>query len=327
MVEAVSGLETLELSGEELMLVRLSSALAGEEESPLPPLESRPDAARLESSARSLVKRGLADRRSYRPHREILRRILVVAQPDARVVLLAVGPGQAERRIDVYERAQVFVSYQRQGDRHRFGPPLEFVDLHDEVAAHFTARRSTGDFIALDLDPPEYAVFSAAARNLATRGKGRSARLERDMPLTGLNDTSLDGAVLMPGKSSRFVPGGGPEGAPRIPISAIEWQAAIGRLEKKGVLQAEEGGHHLRPFLHDLADGLTRRTRYVLTRFDYGEGDWIVRDAIFVPVDGSLFLLKPTREQGLTIRELDAAKLERALKAAIEALPDGDTAS
>lgn len=327
MEDPLSGLSPLELSSEELLLVRLASALTAEEESPLPVLETHPAAERLEASARSLVGRGLADPRTYRPHREILRRVLVVAQPDARVVLLAVGSGQAERQLDVYERARVFVSYQRHGDRHRFGPPLEFVDLYDEIAAHFVPRRSTGDFIKLDLDAAEYFVFSTASRTLALgQARGKAARLEREPPITTVNDTSLDGAVLMPGKKARFVPGGGTDGAASIPVpSESQWLAALERLAARGVLHGQEGGYQLRSFLHDLAIGLVQRTRYVLTRFDYGDGDWLVRDVILVPVPGSLFLLHPTHDQGLRIRELDGEGLTKALHAATEVLSSGET--
>lgn len=320
MEDPLSGLETLELSGEELLLVRLASSLTAEEESPLPVLEAHPSAERLEASARSLVHRGLADPRSYRPHREILRRLLVVAQPDARVVLLSIGSGQAEREIDVYERARMFVSYRRHGERHHFGPPLEFVDLYDEIAAHFVPRRSTGDFIRLDLDPAEYFVFSTAARTLALAGQGSQARLEREPPITTVNDTSLDGAVLLPGKKARFVPGGGGDGVATLPVpSERQWLQALERLTKKGVLHGQDGGYELRPFLHDLARGMVQEKRYVLTRFDYGDGDWRVRDATFVPVPGSLFWLRPTEAQGLAIRELDGDALTHALQAAIEA--------
>jgi hypothetical protein len=160
MTVAISGAEPIELTTEEVSLLRFTCDLVFDEESAFGPLMERRDQEVLRRSARTLVEKGFADPKTYRPHRELLRRLLVVAQPDCRIILLAAGPGRGERLLDVYGRAGAFVSYVRSGFDHRLGPPLELVDVFDDVLSCFTPRRSTGDFIDLELTSIEYLAFA-----------------------------------------------------------------------------------------------------------------------------------------------------------------------
>jgi hypothetical protein len=157
----ISGAEPVELTTEEVSLLRFTCDLSFDEESAFGPLMERRDQDVLRRSAKSLVEKGLADPKTYRPHRELLRRLLVVAQPDSRIILLASGHGRSERLLDAYGRAGAYVAYLRIGYDHRLGPPLELVDVFDEVISHFTPRRSTGDFIDLRLTSAEYFAFAA----------------------------------------------------------------------------------------------------------------------------------------------------------------------
>lgn len=306
--------------------MRNTCDLVADAESAFGRLEGRAEPAALEASARSLVAKGLANEKTYRPHREVVRRVLVAAQPDSRIVLLAAGPGSGERLLDIYVRAGAFVRYTRSGDAHRFGPPLEYVDVFDEVLSHFVSRASTGDFIDLRLSPPEYFAFSSAATELAQiKATGQSnVRLDSRRPARHLGDSTMDGAVLMPGGRTRFGPGDPPSLLP-VP-NEDEWNAAIHGLAEKGVIAKIGATYQLRGYLHDLALGLATRTRHVLTRFDFGGPSWFVRDATLVPVPGSLFWIRPTHEGGLRIREVDRPALETAVRSAIEDIHAGKTA-
>lgn len=321
--EAIDPASEVELSDDELLLLRLTCELSTDDESPLGPLQIEVDPERLENGARTLVRRGLADRRTYRPHREIVRRLLVVSEPDARVVLLHASPASAERVLDVYLRAGAYVAYRRSGNKHHIGPPLEEVDILDEVRTKFSPRRSTGDFIELQLTSAEYYALVCFAKELVLHGE---ASLGPKRPARSVFDPTMDGAVLMPGRRARFTPGEAAEtsGSLAVPDEAA-WQKALDALVAKDVLSKDRGNWILRSYLADLARGIATKTRFVLTRFDFGPGDWFVRDATLIPVPGSVFWLRTTANKGLAITEVDAAGLERAMTSAIDELQGRDT--
>lgn len=323
MTEAIDPGSALDLSGDELLLLRLTCELATDDESPLKPVALDVDADRLERGARSLVRRGLADRRTYRPHRELVRRLLVVSEPDARIVLLHAGPGRAERVLDNYVRAGAYVMYQRSGEHHTFGPPLQMVDVLDEIRARFSPRRSTGDFIRLELTPAEYYALVCFSKELVLHDAGR---LDGTRPPRSKLDTTMDGAVLMPGRRARFSPGeaAATAGSLAIPDEAA-WRAALRSLQAKDVLGRDGADWVLRNYLRDLARGIATKTRFVLTRFDFGPGDWFVRDATLIPVPGSVFWLRGTRGGNLAISEVDAEGLEQAMTSAVSELEGVDT--
>ncbi len=311
---SLSGADPIELTTDEILLLRFTCELAIDEESAFGPLVDRQDPEVLRRSARSLVDKGLADRKTYRPHRELLRRLLVVSQPDCRIILLAAEPGRGERLLDLYGRAGAYVPYARAGLDHRLGPPLELVDVYDEIVANFTPRRSTGDFIDLRLTSLEYLAFSAAATELAQKkSKGAvNVRLDSDRPVEGMGDTTLDGAILQPRSLS-------------LP-SPKDWAAGLHGLAEKGAIVKAGETYQLRGYLHDLAIGLANRTRHVLTRIDFGAGDWFVRDTTLVHVPGSLFWLRQTKDGGLAIREVDPEGLRKAVRDSIDELSGGTTA-
>lgn len=325
--------QPLILSGEEVLFVRLASALNSDEESPLDPLGTTPDEPLLERSGRMLFERKLLDAKTMRPHREVVRRLLVVGQPDSRIVLLRAGAGQGERLMDLYGRSGAFVHFVKSGDKYRFGPPLEILDVLDEVVRIFSPRRSTGDFVELRLTPHESFAFVFLASELVAglRNGAAVARLSRTPPpqrkQSAMLDHSIDGALLLPGKRiSRLSPALFGEDALASPVpSDIEWIGALEGLLKKDVLYASGDGFELRPYLRDLAIGLMTQNRHVLTRFDFGARDWVVRDVTFVPVSGSVFSVRATREGGMGVKELDARALNDGVRKAIEEISIGET--
>ena len=309
-----SAASTIELLPDELACLRLALELYGDAHCPFGDVAGV-DAARLEVATRSLVGRGLVDKKGFRPDRDLTRRLLVLSEPDARIVLLAAGPASAERRLDAYERTGVFVTHQRPGERHRIGPVFEPREICEDVRRRFTPRRSTGDFIDLVLDPAEHFAFMSFASELAL-GAQRSAVITGEIPIGPVEDT-LDGAVLLPGGRAR-----GQTAPGQLPVpDEVAWKAALRSLQDKDVVRKQQDGFHLNGFLRDLAVGLVHETRFVLTRFDYSGEAYDSRDVIFVPVPGSLCSLRHTPTGGLEIRELDPRGLEGALRRVIDPPP------
>jgi len=311
-----SAAATIELSVDALTCLRLALELYGDTHCPFGEV-ARVDAERLEAATRDLVRRGLVEKKGFRPDRDLTRRLLVLSEPDARVVLLAAGPASAEQRLNVYERTGVLVAHARPGDLHRIGPVLEPAEVFEDLTSRFSPRRSTGDFIDLSLDGPEHFAFMSFASELAL-GADRAAVITGEIPLSPV-DSTLDGAIL--GSKSKK-PGGTTPGQLPIPTEA-EWKAALRSLVAKDVVREAEDGYHLKGYLRDLAVGLVHETRHVLTRFDYGAGgEWDSRDATLVPVPGSLFSFRHTEQGGLRIRELDVRGLERVLHEGVDPLVD-----
>lgn len=332
MSEVLPADQPLLLSSDEVLYFRHAGALTSDDESPFGPLEGVPDGVSLEKAGRTLFDRRLLDPKTGRPHREVLRRMLVVAQPDARIVLLRAGPGQGERLMDLYGRSGAFVRYSKHADKQRFGPPLEILDVLDEVVRCFSPRRSTGDFVSFRLSPHEGFAFTVLAAELVAglRNGSAIARLSRTPPAarTGstLMDHSVDGATLLPGKRiARLSPELFGDDALRPAVTENEWLIALDGLMKKDVIYANGDGFELRPYLRDLAVGLMTQNRHVLTRFDFGARDWVVRDVTFVPVSGSVFSVRATREGGMQVKELDNKQLVDSVRKAIEEISIGET--
>lgn len=308
----LSAATSIPLSPDELLCLRLTLNLYGDEHCAFGKVEAV-EADRLEVATRGLVQRGLVDKKGYRPDRDLTRRLLVVSEPDARVVLLAATPTSAERLLDAYQRTGVFVQHSHPGAQHQLGPVLEPAEIFEALSRRFTPRRSTGDFIDLHLSGPEHFVFMCFAQELAL-GADRPAVLTGEVPVGPVDRT---GAILLPGKKRRLARDEPTLG--RLPVpSEPQWKAALVALEAMDVVRKMKDGFHLKPYLRDLAVGLVHKTRYILTRFDYQPDDWVVRDATFVPVPGSLFSCRPLEQGGLRIHELDARGLERTLHEVVD---------
>ncbi len=308
----------IELSTAEVVLIQATCDLVPHPDSPLQTPSRSIDKAEQAQCADALVQRGLASPKTYRPDRELVRRVLIVSQPDARLVMLAAGSGQGERILDVYERAQAMVPYKRRGEQHSLGQPMEMSQILEMLHQRFVPRRSTGDFIDLELDETEYFVFSACGQGLAAKKPKSDQRvyLEERPPKKGIADPTLDGAVLLPGRKNRYLFRAHSQLTLPVPTET-QWQRALASLTEKDVLSPTDEPsprYSLRYYLHDLAVGMVTSQRYIVTRFDFGPQESTVRDATFVPVPGSLFGLSSTRGGGIRIRELNRKALKRILR-------------
>ncbi|MCC7384744.1 MAG: hypothetical protein IT384_23040 [Deltaproteobacteria bacterium] len=325
------------LSREELQFLRFTCDLTELEESPLGPLDALPGEAALEAAARGLAARGLLDLGSLRPRREVLRRLLIVAQPDARVVLIRMTPRGPQREVDLYERARALVPYRRVGAEHELGKSASLDQVLSDLHRMLPTRRSSGDFIDFSLTAHEYFAFSVLANDLMNRRTGRTGvtprpsqsvevMTEGDEPSTArLYARDAQGAPLRRSLDEEGTPihqllGALPREESRPMPGSSTWERTIASLVSKDLVSTTGDRHALRPFLHDLAIGLARRDRVVLTRFDFGRQDWVVRDSTLVPVQGSLFLVRAAEEGTIRIVELDREGLDHAARYTMEPL-------
>ncbi|MFO0727428.1 MAG: hypothetical protein U1E65_26865 [Myxococcota bacterium] len=306
------------LSPAELQLLAFTGDLHAEDESPLEVHERYDDTRALERAAKRMVDRALADPETLRPHRELVRRLLIVSQPDARVVLLERDGDGARRALEYYERAGAFVSYKRDAEDHDLGAPSDLEEVLRQVEDHLPTRGSFGDFIDFTLDSAEYFAFSLFAGELLRRQRERGYETKLPTskvkvrglarpPREALDDEGTPIAQLF----SRL-----PRG-PSLRRSAPDWEEAIASLEAKDLVHKSGDQIRLRPFVHDLAIALAAKHRLVLTRFDFGAEDWIVRDATLVPVPGSLFSVRAVSADTIRVVELTKEALGLVMRRAI----------
>jgi hypothetical protein len=306
------------LSPAELQLLAFTGDLHAEEESPLEIHERYDDTRALERAARRMVDRALADPETLRPHRELVRRLLILSQPDARVVLIERDQHGARRALEFYERAGAYVPYRFEGGEHDLGAPRAIDDVLREIAERLPTRGSFGDFVDITLSSAEYFAFSLFAGELLRRmrERGNEPKLPTSkIKITGLSrpprDELDDEGTPIAQLFTRL-----PE-ARQLRRGAPDWERAIEALSKKDLIQRTGDQLRLRPFVQDLAVALAAKHRLVLTRFDFGAEDWIVRDATLVPVPGSLYSVRAVGPDTIRVVELTREALELIAERAI----------
>lgn len=307
------------LGEEELAVLAFTGDLHAVEESPLASAGVIDDAA-IERGAQLLVGRGLADPGTLRPHRELSRRLRIVADPDARVLLLERDAHGARRVLEYYERAGAFVAYAKKDGAHALGAPCELDLVLRDVTARLPTRASRGDFVDFTVSANEYFVLSlfagqacAAAREDSLARHRRASRVA----VEGEEPSTLRDAVLPRGELED-------EGTPigqlfsnTGPPPGGGWDATVRSLVDKNVLAQDGQRFRLRPYLRDLALALGTKHRTVLTRFDFGAEDWIVRDATLIPVPGSLFVVRAVEPDVIRIAEMTSDDLSETARYAI----------
>lgn len=266
------------LSKAELGFLRFVSSMTAEEESPLAALALPSRAEETRAGREALIERGLVEARSLRPDRELVRRLLVVCEPDARVRLVSLRSHEETILVDAFERAGAHVQLERAGDGLSFAPAEDETELRDRIRKQLPVRGSTGDFVRLELDREAYLAFSL----LAARSAYERLRPDSEALLT----QRLGGGLR----------------------ALMEMDLAFER----------DGTPMLRPFLEDLGRALATKSRLHLVRTDFGAEEWLTRDVTFISVPGSLFQLHVTPTRGVMIAELDAPSLERALADTLE---------
>ncbi len=282
--------EPLELTDGEVALILTHAAMRPEARSPL---IAQADPTRFEADARALAKKGLVDRRDFRPGRDLLRRMLVVAQPDSRLTRTDVAPEQVRAVANFYERAGVWVEHRRSHGVNHLGPVLEAADVVDELVRGFSPRRSSGDFVRLELDSDEAITFALLAQ---------AADLGLDWAPAPHYALNAAHDILCVGHSEA------PTGLGTRRLSAAAQERALQSLEQKGICLGKQR-LHLKPFLRDLGAGLAARTRTILARNGAGEP----KEASLLLVPGSLFWLTLGPEGGAVV-ELDRERLGQVVQ-------------
>jgi hypothetical protein len=307
---------TINLSTKELNLLRFTCDLYAGEESPLVSKNSITETQDLQTVAQGLVDRDLVQAKTFRPARELLRRLLIASQPDARVVLMRSELQTHEALFEAYERANVYMPYQKRAGQYWLGEPIDEEDVFKRINRNFSPRGAQGDLISLNMSLSEYFVFSALAGDLKRRKKKHSERViagptssnsrainhvQGRGPSVVISSTVDDDGTPIRGML-RDMP---PELGSDVSIPSVKnWEEALDRLIEADIVVEKGNRHSLRPYLHDLADGLTSQRRYILTRFDFVMEDWIVRDASFVTVPGSVFKLQAGAQGRMAIQEM-----------------------
>jgi len=306
------------LTREEMNLLRFTCEIHTGEGSPLGHLTSVGETNNFGAVADDLVKRGLAEAKTLRPDRELLRRLLITSQPESRIVLMRSQQQSHETLFEAYERAGVFMPFIRAQDRYTLCEPILESSIFDKLAARFNPRGARGDLINLSFSLSEYFVFSALAGDLKKRRRTQSKRVianpspnsaQRSIshvrgrgPSVLISSTVDDEGTPIRGMLRDLPPELGSHTCIPTPD---RWEAALDKLVQDDVVTEKNDRHSLRPYLHDLADGLCSQRRFVLTRFDFGAEDWFVQDVSFVDVPGSLFRVQANSEQQINITELN----------------------
>lgn len=309
----------VEISRRELNLLRFTCDLIPCPESPLSSKLSLSTSEDFGDSAETLLSKKLVEEKTFRPKRELLRRLLIASQPDARIVLTKRNLDQNSMLFDAYERASTFMELQQAEPAVSFGLPRGKNWLYKRVRGFFTARSSGGDLIDLKMSLPEYFVFSLVAKETSS-ARQKSSAPKRAMshseslgPSVVMSDSVDDGGSLQrlaKKLSLDFEKTGNM-------VKPFEWIKALESLENKGVIIRRAEGHELRPYLRDLSDGLTRRSRYVLTRFDYLNQDWVTSNLTLLSVPGSVFMIQTNANSTIHIRELNVNQLDEMISSVI----------
>lgn len=308
------------LSSDELAVLAFTGDLAASEESPWA-AAGDPGEHALERGARTLVSRGLADAGTLRPQRELARRLRVVADPDARVLLLEQDTQGSRRVLEYFERAGAFVAYGHKNGEHSLSAPLELEAVLRQITGRLPTRASRGDFVDFTVSASEYFALSLFAGQTCAAAREDSLALHRARARVDVE--GAEPSVLTRGVSplAALEDEGTPISQlfghlPPVPRGQ-SWDATVRALVDKNVLAQDGPRFKLRPYLRDLALALGTKHRTVLTRFDFGAEDWIVRDATLIPVPGSLFVVRAVEPDVIRIAEMTSDDLAETARYAI----------
>jgi hypothetical protein len=320
----------LSLSDDELALLRFTCDLRFVEESPLYVIETEQrEPQDYEGAYHSLVEKGVVDPHGFRITDDALNRLAPLTECDARVVHLTQPKDGPIEQLDYYLLDEIAVQYLAGDGRHAIGADMDPDELVAHLARRLVPRKSRGDRIDVQLEPLEYMAFAALVR--ATRGP-EPVPLERVRDVLGRAPTSAAVSESGPQLLAVMPPRGAR--AERTPVDDEEtlllgdttWDTALGALQRKGVLRGSAAGLALRPALVELARGLERHERHTFVRYDFGDGEWLMRETTLVPTDGGLYFVGTHPGGGMRLRELDGGQLRAGLASAVGPLPRDQSA-
>lgn len=346
------------LNDDELALLRFTCDLFFAPESPVYYIEqSCKEPADFGVPYRSLLEKKALDAKTFRLTDMALNRLAPLTECDARIVVTRERPGHEAQVSDYYLLDEIAVYYEESATGHGVGPDLDHEQLMAEFTRLFSPRRSRGDFVETALTPGEYLVFALLAQDVRKGGDEAMALTEiiealTDLgfslpdpdapaapasvpPTSGLHTTGTMhpyavrnkgvesfAAVVAASDNAEETAVARPKSYQSSLPSDPRWEAYLLQLEIKGVIKRDKLGHaSLRPAYTELARALSERGRTSFVRYDFVDDEWLIRETTFLPVEGGLFFLGPTPEGAIGVRELDAARLDLALRAAVGPLP------
>lgn len=322
----------LSLSDDELALLRFTCDLSFVQESPLYRMEAQQkEPGDYEAAYTSLVEKGIVDPHGFRITDDALNRLAPLTECDARVVHLTQPADGPIEQLDYYVLDDIAVQYLASDGMHAIGVDMDPEELVLHLARRLVPRKSGGDRVDVKLEPLEYIAFALLAKSLDVGGPlctdDLRALLGTAPKSASIHESGPQLLAVMNGRASAPRP-------PRAPVDEDEtrllgdptWDAPLGSLLDKGVLRRVEGGIGLRPGLVELVRGLGRHERHTFVRYDFGDGEWLMRETSFVPTEGGLFFVGNHPEGGMRLMELDGEQLRAGLHAAVGALPRDQSA-
>jgi hypothetical protein len=292
---------SLELADEELAFFRMTCDLFPTAESPLADVddaEMHPDD--VERLFGELSERKLLAANGAGASPEVLDRLTPVSECHARVVVRFGGDARQTR--DFYLSAGTGVEYRRDENSHAFGDPRSESALAVELAQLFRTR-SDVKTQKLAMTAAEYLVFAVFARDVRARPTAKAA----DAPM------SIDEVL------SYFDE---PENKYLRTPSDDSWQQAVDALGMRGILVRAASGWELASTLHDLAREITADHQHTVTRFDFLDEQWLVREVSLYPTRETVYRLGTQPDGSVVIQELSNSALADVLAGVVTTLPN-----
>lgn len=293
--------DILELGETDLAFYRLSCDLFPATESPLRYLDNEEkELDDSEAAFISLKERGLLNPSDSGASQGVLDRLTPVAECNARVTLVTHGDTNATR--DFYLAGDRGIEYRRDGAQHHFGPLRTEAALAAELAQHFKPAVEPASK-GVRMSASDYLVFAVFARDVR----------QSPEPTNGEAPMSVDEVLSYFDEVETKVV--------RSP-SDDTWVASIATLTASGVLVEAQDGYAMHPSLHAVAREIVADHEHTVTRFDFLDEHWLVREVSLYPTADAVYRLGSEPDGAVVIEELSTVSLADSLASVVGTLPN-----
>jgi hypothetical protein len=294
--------DTLILSDDDLAFFRLTCDLFPAPESPLRCLDDDgngpEDAAQVFESLKS---RGLLNAAGSGAAQALLDRLTPVSECSARVILSVKGSKPQSRSF--YLAGNTGVEYRHDALGHIFGLPRAEAALAAELAQHFKPS-SKREPLSVRLSAGDYLVFAVFARDVRAAPQavtGPDAPMSIEEVLAYFDEPEAK-IVRAPSDDS--------------------WQASIVTLTELGVLECQGDNYRLQARWHPVACEIVADRQHVVSRYDFLDEQWLVREVSLYPTQDTVFRLGTEPDGSVVIEELSQTTLAGVLAGVIGTLPN-----
>ncbi|MCC6809304.1 MAG: hypothetical protein IT381_17885 [Deltaproteobacteria bacterium] len=301
--KAPTGPRELRLSDDEVAFLRYTCNMFFLPESPLYVFEAEKREPKLFGAAHdSLCKKGLVDPDTWRGKDEALQPVVTVAECDARVLWQRYERDQKKTR-DFYVAGGMAVEFKIDGGHYVFSPAMKEREMVHAAVAQFKPSTKTVGLVDVVFSPGEYLVFAVFARDV--RATAEDSVVEDHMSIEEVLACFEDEAEI-----------------PTIPRDS-DFRRHAESLQERALLEKDKhGNHRLVKSLHAFARGLSSESYDALTRYDFIDEEWLIRETTIYPCEGAIYLLSSLADGSVSVQELDGEKLHEVLAQAIATLPD-----